>query len=309
MHAAISIDVDSLHFYQAIHGLKQQTAQQDPIYTIALPRYFELLDRCGVPSTLFLIAKDVETNLNILREGIQQTSSEVGNHSYSHDYKMTKWSEQDLRNDLNLAHQTLSHLFPEQSIVGFRAPGYNTSKVMLEAVADLGYVYDSSMLPSLPYFTARALAIGNYKLRNRPSSSLIGSLNAFKGPLKAYKTTPAKPWKPEKQGTLIELPMAVEPLSRLPIIGTSWVLYPNWVKALFLSRAMALPAPFIFEMHAIDLLDKSDPGIPEAISSAQPDLQVPVSQKMQAFETLFRTLKAYREVHTMKDVAARYIDA
>ena len=304
MHAAISIDVDSLHFYRAIHGLAPQTLQDDPIYTIALTRYFELLERCQVPSTLFLIAQDIEPHINILRQGVQKTSSEVANHSFSHDYKMTTWEDDKLYNELSLAHQTLSHLFPDQSIVGFRAPGYNTSEAMLRSIAKLGYTYDSSMLPSFPYFAARALAIGNYWLRKRPSSSLVGQLAAFTGPLKAYNTTPKSPWKQQKAGPLVELPMAVEPLTRFPIIGTSWVIYPEWIKSLFLSRAMSLPGPFIFEMHAIDLLDKSDPGVATALSAVQPDLQIPVSKKMSDFESLFRTMKAHRSVKTMRDIAS-----
>ena len=56
--AAFTIDVDSLRHYYDIHGLPQPTSAIDPIYTIAMPRFWELIKEFGIPATLFLIGKD-----------------------------------------------------------------------------------------------------------------------------------------------------------------------------------------------------------------------------------------------------------
>ena len=56
--AAFTIDVDSIRHYYDIHGLPQPEAGTDPIYTIAMPRFWALIREFGIPATLFLIGKD-----------------------------------------------------------------------------------------------------------------------------------------------------------------------------------------------------------------------------------------------------------
>ena len=58
-----------------------------------------------------------------------------------------------------------------------------------------------------------------------------------------------------------------------------------------------------FEMHAIDLLDASDHGIPSTLRDAQPDLRVPAAEKIDAFRTLFLRLKTQCDVRTLADTA------
>ena len=48
--AAITIDVDSLRFYREIHGLPDGPDEDDPIYTIAMPRFWELIEEASVPA-------------------------------------------------------------------------------------------------------------------------------------------------------------------------------------------------------------------------------------------------------------------
>ena len=86
--AAISIDVDSIKHYRAIHGLPDQPIEDDPIYTIAMPRFWELLANAGVPATLFLIGADVGQHADAFAP-VGETGSEVASHSWSHDYQLT----------------------------------------------------------------------------------------------------------------------------------------------------------------------------------------------------------------------------
>lgn len=305
MLAAISLDVDALRFYGAIHGMSVLDPEPDPIYTVALPRFFELLSELGVPSTVFLIGMDVARARRTLVEGLRETHSELASHSFSHDYRLGTLSRAAIRADLEAAHLALSKVAPGGRVVGFRAPGYNTTPPMLETLVDLGYRYDSSLLPAPSYFAARAAAIARYAARGRPSASLVGDLRAFSGPRGPYRTTPARPWKPDPGGGLIELPMAVTPFARLPLIGTSWVLLPRLARQALLRFTLRAPEPFIFEMHAIDLLDGSDPGVPPSLARAQPDLRAPATEKIAAFRTLFSALRAERALLTLADLVDR----
>lgn len=299
--AGISIDVDALRFYGAIHGLGAEDLDPDPIYSVALPRFFELLDEIGIPGTVFFIASDLDRAGRHLTEGLEATGSELASHSWSHDYRLTQQSREAIAADLRRADAALREAAPDGVVRGFRAPGYNTTPDLLEVVQEMGYRYDSSLLPAPAYWGARAGAIGRYRLSGRPSASLVGDLRAFWGPRGPYRMRPEAPWRPDPDGGLVELPMAVG-TGRVPLIGTSWVLFSSALRNGLLEGALARPEPFVFEMHAIDLIDGTD-GAPAALAAAQPDLRQPAGEKIAAFRALFRALADAREVHTLADLA------
>ena len=59
--ASISIDVDEIHCYTAIHGLSQPPAEARwAVYTRALPRFEKLLAAHGIRATLFVVGRDLD---------------------------------------------------------------------------------------------------------------------------------------------------------------------------------------------------------------------------------------------------------
>lgn len=300
--SAITIDVDSIDFYLQIHGLPHVPNAPDPIYDVALPRFFDLLDAARLPATLFLIAKDAAQNRRAFAS-LAALGCEVASHSYAHDYRLTQQSPAAIREDLETADAILRELAPGGRIVGFRAPGYNLCPAVLQTAIDLGYVYDSSLLPAPAYHLVRAAAIGAYRLRGRRSSSIVGDIRAFAGPRDPYRMTPDRPWDPSG-GPILELPIAVHPKTRVPLIGTTWPLLPAFLRSKMLTQTLNHCRVFNFEMHAIDLLDASDPGIPSKLAAAQPDLRRSATQKLELFRDLFATLADETEVRTLADIAA-----
>jgi hypothetical protein len=227
----------------------------------------------------------------------------VASHTFSHDYRLTTKTSAEIDRELERAEAALTPLSPNGRIDGFRAPGYNVSPILLERVVARGYVYDSSLLPAPAYWAARAAAIGRYRLAGRRSRSLIGRARAFAGPLDPYRTTADRPWRRREKGPLLEIPIACEPISRLPLIGTTWSMIPSSLRRIVLARALRKLACINFEMHAIDLLDRTDRGIPSELAAAQPDLGVPTTKKMEAFRALFRRLRGERDVRTLAAIA------
>lgn len=304
MHkAAITIDVDSLRFYREIHGLggnRNQEVAADPIYTRAMPRFWELISELRAPATLFLIGADAPLHADRFSPA-RELGSEIASHSFAHDYRLTQRDARAIAADLEAAHEALIPLSPDGEIRGFRAPGYNTSRALLRAVVDRGYLYDSSLLPSPLYFALRGLAIGAYALLRRPSRSLIGDPRAFIGTMSAHRVELTR------SSRLLEIPIACEPWSRAPLFGTSWVMAGERIRSLMLKSALASLELINFEMHAIDLLDASDlpPGDP--LAAAQRDLKVPVAEKMRAFRGLFRALAGSRELMTLRGLAETII--
>ena len=56
----------------------------------------------------------------------------------------------------------------------------------------------------------------------------------------------------------------------------------------------------MFEMHAIDLLDATDPGVPAELARRQVDLQVLFAQKRRRLQELFRALSADWDVSPLR---------
>ncbi|MEM9114334.1 MAG: polysaccharide deacetylase family protein [Myxococcota bacterium] len=297
--AAISIDVDSIRHYHSIHGLEPGPPEEaDPIYATALPRFWELLD--GRPATLFLIGADAPRYAAAF-EPASRTGCEIASHSQAHDYRLTRLSKDAMHEDLAAAEAALLPLAGGQKPVGFRAPGYNQSPELLEVLVERGYVYDSSLLPAPAYFGARAVAIGAYSLRGTPSSSLLGRARAFSGPLSPYRTLPHAYWNADEAGTIWELPIGVEPRSRWPLIGTTWVGTPGPLRRSALRALTRRSLPFVFEMHAIDLLDAKDEGVPAELTARQPDLRISVKDKMRRLRELFEALSQDWELTVLAD--------
>lgn len=295
---AITIDVDSIRCYRAIHGLPDAPLDEDPIYTTAVPRFIALLEEVGCPATFFLIGADAPAHADAFAP-LAELGCEVASHSHEHDYRLSTRAASEIAADLDTADEALRPLAPDGRVHGFRAPGYNTSPAMLEAVAARGYRYDSSLLPSPLYFAARAAAIASYRLRGRTSSSLVGRAEAFAGPRAPYRTTAARPWRRDRRGPLLELPMAVDPLTRTPLIGTFLATMPRAVFDGMVDLALMRSRLFNFELHAIDLLDETDEGVPAEVAAAQPDLRVPFAEKRDRFSRLFEKLKTRTRVATL----------
>jgi peptidoglycan-N-acetylglucosamine deacetylase len=264
----------------------------DPIYTRAVPRLFELLTELGSPATLFLIGRDAPKYASYFADA-RVVEIEIANHSFAHDYRLIHQSPEAIKADLEQAHAALQPLSPGGRICGFRAPGYNTSPELLSAVGAMGYTYDSSRLPSLWYFAARATAIAAYRLIGRSPRSLIGKGRDFGGRLTPYR-----------DNTVVELPISCEPLSRIPLIGTAVLMMPERIRNDLVLRAISRLPNFIFEMHAIDLLDASE--VAPDLAGAQRDLLIPVCTKMRTFRTLFALLKQRCRLTTLRDIAETF---
>ena len=99
-------------------------------------------------------------------------------HSHHHDYTFSTQSPAEIQAELYRSRQAIRHVVRKLP-KGFRAPGYNLSPALKDALVKVGFTYDSSMLPSPLYWAARAAVISGKSLTSRPSASLIGRPKDF----------------------------------------------------------------------------------------------------------------------------------
>lgn len=284
--AAISVDLDEIDCYAAIHGLDTATLPTSLVYRVALDRFARWFDELGVASTLFAIGRDLESpdNATTIRQ-LHAAGHEVSNHSYHHAYDLSRQSRATIHDDVQRGAQIIERV-TGQWPAGFRAPGYTINDRVFSVLRDLNVAYDSSVFPCPTYYAAKGLAIAAIRVRGRRSHSVIDDPRMLRAPADPYRTS--TPYYERGTG-LIELPIGVTPTLRLPFIGTS-VTASGEQGARWLSRQMSA-RPFVnLELHGVDLLDEHD-GL-SALAKHQPDLRIRVDNKRRALTAAVTTLRA-----------------
>ncbi len=289
-HASISIDLDGLDLYHAIHGLPLPPADANPIYELALPRFLELFDELGVPSTLFVVTRYLERaeTVTALRTAAG-AGHELASHTHDHPYDLSRMGARDVGFQLDEAADQLERHFGVRP-TGFRTPGYNLSDTIVDCLVERGYRYDSSVFPCPPYYLAKGAVMAGMRLTGRRSGSSMTDPRTNLAPIRPYRPARGAFWRRDRRGetALWEIPMCVLPGVRFWVIGTTL--------ALMGARGFAAIYPVVrgthellnLEFHGIDLLGPGDPGVTDALLAKQPDLRVPVAKKRAIYADVFR---------------------
>lgn len=293
--ASLSIDLDPLRCYYQIHGLPGAEGLPPTLAEVivrrALPRFLEVCERCGVRSTLFVVGSDVGKDASAeTRALFTQAASvghELGNHSYSHPYDLARWPRHAIEREVGDCHEALRALTGRPPR-GFRAPGYELSANLLDVLDAFGYAYDSSVWPCPPYYAAKLLVLAKMALFRQHSASIVGAPQALLAPTQPYRPRLERPWQRGQAG-VVELPIAVTRTARLPAIGT-FLLMNDSLRWLLFRGVSGMP--FVnLELHGVDLIDADEDGIPAELVNKQPELRVPVRDKIRRLEKILIELR------------------
>ncbi len=293
---ALTIDLDPLSAYYAIHGLSTPPSG-DPVLKLGIRRFLNLVDEYHIPATLFVTGSFIgEEEWSLLRTAAGK-GCELADHSFSHDYRLSLRPQEDIETDLR-RNAFVIREYTGASPVGFRAPGYNTSPALRSAVAALGYRYDSSALPSLFYHTAKQAIIWMKRATGHRSVSFVSSLRDSCGPRDPYRLA---------AGGTLELPITtVLPIVGLPLIGTALVTFPAPLVHLMVSRALRKEI-VVIELHAIDFVEADDDPELRPLLGKQPDLSRPVERKLRRLSrTIERFLEKGFSFETLDEAASHY---
>lgn len=310
---AISIDLDGVGCYYRIHGLGAPPAElEHAILERALPRAANLFARRGIHVTWFVVGRDADGDAvlpdraarvaNAARLAVlARHGDELANHSYSHPYELARLDAAAAEDEIAGCDRVLRAI-TGTAPRGFRAPGYDVSPAMLEALARRGYRYDSSIFPAPGYYAAKAAVMAALALVGRPSGAVLTNPRALTAPATPYRPSMTAPWR-RGQAPLVELPVAVTPWARLPAIGTSLIVAPAPLRRR-LVEAMRGRDFFNFELHGIDFADAHQDGIPGELVARQPDLRVPIAEKLLRLEALLDELGRTWTFATLAEIAS-----
>ncbi|APR77161.1 polysaccharide deacetylase [Minicystis rosea] len=299
---SVSVDIDEVHHYFAIHGLPIPATAARAAYDVALPRLGAFAEARGIPLTFFAVGEDLARPESASTLRVLATRGHaVESHSLSHRYDLTRLTRDEIASEVEQGARVIAHVTGRRP-AGFRAPGYTVSDDLFDALEDAGVAYDSSVFPCPPYYFAKAAAMAAMRITGRTSRSILDTPRVLGAPTRPYR--PGRPWYQRGTRRFVELPIQVTPGLRLPFIGTSVALLGNR-GARWLARRCAGEAFVNLELHAMDFLDAAD-GL-EALLPHQPELRIPVARRIAALGAALDVLAAAGHAFVTLEEAARAV--
>ena len=289
--ASLSLDLDNEWSYMKTHG--DPNWRSLPSYLdMVVPRVLDFLaERDQQKITFFVVGQDaaLKKNEDALRS-ISEAGHEIGNHSFHHEPWLHLYTEEKIRTELETAEWHIERV-TGQHPVGFRGPGYSMSDTLLRVLAQRGYRYDASSLPTFIGPLARAYYFMTARLTEEQKQErkiLFGTVKDALRPLDPYR------WGTASEG-LIEIPVTTMPLFRAPI-HFSYILYLSrfsrplavayYRAALTLCQITATQPSLL--LHPLDFLGVEDVKTLEFF----PGMDLPRGQKLELMATLVDDLRS-----------------
>jgi hypothetical protein len=241
----LQVDVDDLWVYYESIGLRAPEGAPPAAFSEGIPRLLDLFDRYGARATFFICGRDLPGQARCVA-GIVRRGHEVANHSAEHRNGYARLSRAELRSDVQLAHERIAEA-AGKAPVGFKAPGFSYNEGLPEVLGELGYVYDSSRLPT--FFAPAIRAAQSALSRGHVDPTHYGRF--------AYGFAPLWPHPLDGSG-LLEAPVTTVPLLRVPMHSTFVLSAGQWLFDLGFGMVRARRGPLNYLLHAGDVLDRVD---------------------------------------------------
>lgn len=308
-YICLTVDLDPLTAYHQIHGLPKPPRELiGRVIHRGWLRFLKLAEKLHVPATFFIVGNTLKGEIAEIAERASRQGHELANHTQNHLYNFLSLNEAQMSQEIKECEKAIKSA-AGVSPTGFRAPGYGSNPRLLKILAARDYVYDSSLLPSPPYYLAKGAVMAYMRILRRQSGAKLHDPRTVMGPKTPYPVEPAHPFRRARtrpgelvfESALKEIPISVTPFVRIPIIGTTVALAKppfSW----FLSRSASMLPKVVFECHAIDLLDGIEDCLPKKLIEKQPDLKIPSSIKE---KRIIKFLSALAETHdfcTMREL-------
>ena len=300
--AAISIDLDEVPRYAAIHGIPGPAGTSaHAVYDRCVPRLTQWLEDESIRATFFAIGEDLVRGDNRHTiAALHDAGHEIANHSYHHRYDLTRHALTEIREDIERGADAIEGACGTRP-TGFRAPGYTVTDALFSALDVAGVEYDSSVFPCPSYYAAKVAALAAMRLRGRASASIVDTPAVLQAPREPYRI--GRPYWRRGDG-LLELPVGVTPL-QLPYIGTSLILGGERT-AERLTKQMLGRELINLELHGLDAADAEEDGL-AALASRRADLRRSAVDKMRSLNAAVRVIReAGYELVTLTEAAQRF---
>ena len=296
--ASLSLDLDNQWSYMKTHG--DAGWESFPSYLeLVVPRALEFLRERDLQITFFIVGQDAALEEN--REpiaAIADAGHEIGNHSFKHEPWLHLYSRAALVEEFERSEEAIENVTGRRT-VGFRGPGYSLSPAVLKILAERGYVYDCSTLPTFIAPLARAY----YFLRSPEMSPAEKAKRKKLFGRFADGFQSLRPCVRQVSGRkLIEIPVTTMPIVKTPV-HVSYLTYLStfspalarayWKTALSLCSATGVEPSLL--LHPLDFLCGDD--VPEL--KFFPGMNIGLARKLEFLSWVLETYSERFEVGSM----------
>lgn len=259
---------------------------------VVVPRALGFLKARGLNITFFIVGQDAALDKN--RDAIASIADaghEIGNHSFNHEPWLHLYSKDELITEFDRTETAIADVTGKRT-VGFRGPGYSLSPTVLEVLAERGYEYDCSTLPTYiaplarTYYFFKSPTMSDEEREKR--KKLFGKFSDGFQSLKPHFIEAAGK-------TMVEIPVTTFPLVKTPI-HASYLLYLStfspalagvyWRSAIAMCRLTAVQPSLL--LHPLDFMSGDD----AAELKFFPGMNLPLERKL---ELLSSFLGAYTD--------------
>lgn len=213
-----TVDVESIPLK---NGTKDYSSAIDGI-----PLLLDLFKEFNVFSTFFLTSDVAENTAYTIKEVIKR-GHEIACHGAEHQLLDLNDRNQQLENIKRGTEAIRENLHVDP--IGFRAPVNKVNEKTLSVLTELGYKYDSSVVPSF---------------------KILRKYYFPKAPRMPYRPSIHNIWE-KGQSSIIEIPISVLPRIKLPLVFSYMLLFGLDVFKFFLSNSNQDMVMFV--MHTYDL--------------------------------------------------------
>ncbi len=287
LEGAVSCDVDTLASIYKGYGLRRPGGYTYAEFRMGLENFCRFLAPLGIRATLFVVGTDLQQPQNVPSlVGAMAEGHEVANHTLSHMQGFRLMSPEAKEREISGMEELCAQATGKRP-VGFRAPGWNISDDALPILRRRGYLYDSSVFPSSMNPLLKWLH--RHLMRRRPAADRT-TLGAWQ-----YMFAPPVPYQvggsfARRGSGLVELPVTVTPLFRLPFFATMLVATGLEVFRGMLALLKLWGRPIQFQFHLSDFVDYSHPDLAGQVPARggvyiPQALQMPLDRKW----TIFRS--------------------
>jgi hypothetical protein len=276
----MSVDVDSwsslLRFYSIEHDAIK--ADLDVEVSYGITKLLDLFKEHDLKATFFVPGEVGKNNRETIKQ-IAKDGHEIACHGYKHDKNECLLSLEEQTARIKEATEIL-RVETGCTPKGFRAPCLRANGVTAHVLQNLGYVYDSSVIPSsVPGY------YGHLTASSKPYRPSLSSLER------------------EGKSRIIELPVSVNPILRIPL-SAAWMrnLGVNWVK-IGVKTNFCLGIPVMFYIHPRDVSSlPSVKGLPWHLYRNTGQKAIEMLNKIAGY------VKRHGEAITGIELAERYSD-
>ena len=310
--AAITSDIDSLESIYKGQGCRNARGYTHTEIRMGLETFARFLEPYHAKATLFMVGNDFKypENQNVIK-GMVKEGHEIANHTMTHAQGFRLLSLEQKEAEL-AGMEAWCEKVTGKRPVGFRSPGWNIGDDALPILLRHGYLYDSSVFPTSLMPVLKLSHWYTMRSRSGGDRSTMGQSDYMFAPIAPYRTSSSRLGR-RGAGGLMEFPIAVTPILRLPFFATFLVATGiDQFRRSYRSLKDARTS-FQFQMHLSDFVDYNHPDLVDQVPLDGQGQYVPqalrmsLEQKLPLFRAVMDAMAEDYEFVTLKAWSQRFI--